>query len=265
MARDRPEFERIVYAAGSPPFVATQRDALPTNRVLIEQWFGDRLRITESILDVHHALHCQHWWALRQYPVRSASDSVALASAHKNQYALFSALELLRVGLNGSARPIYRYIFESQCIAKFSRVRTAHPLGDRWVAGKRISLRRAVFDHLSTALKSPLLQFWTLLNQTTHATVFALQDSPFAEDNRDAIEGDLAVLTLLLAFEFHMLASHTYAPALQAYVRQYDGRPVIAKLLTEGRRLHRAASSSHSAVARGVRRAFACDWSMEDN
>lgn len=260
MIRERSDPGRPVYEVNGPPFVVTSRRVAAHNRALIDDWFRPQIAGVESILDVHYALHAQHWWALRTYPLESASDCAALASAHMSQYALFSALELLRIGFAGGAGPLFRYVFESQCIAKFARTNPEAPLAVRWMRGEPVYFANGILKRIPARYEEHLSRFWTTLNQEAHATRDSLQASPYAEDNKTRIEADFAVFSMLLAFEFHMLANHTYQGELRQYVRQHEARREIARLLVRARQLHKEAAAVQSPAARNVVRAFAGQW-----
>ena len=217
----------------------------------------------EEMLDVQYAIVAAHIWTLGG--VVAEPDEIGMlqfAAVHKGMLALLSAVNLVRDGFFGSARPLLRYVFEIQVLAKFVSTSRDLALAQRWHRGETIYFANAVLKRIVKLDPEPLREFWTVLNQFAHATSRSLQISPLAEDHKDELQFDLAAITLLLDAGFHLLSSHTFTSQMRYYATFYDENGHLRELRARARQLRKEGAKHYADQGRALSRTFRATWGI---
>lgn len=156
---------------------------------------------------------------------RGEVSSVILNAFHSNLFHFWSALDLTSKGFFGSARPLFRLIYESLLISKFCSLHTDTTLFQRWSTGDpRLSISRDVLNKISTPDVPELRVFWSRLCGVTHFSIYSGQIELEAESTKKEIMSNYVVLYILLSMNSHLLRCHLLDRTVLYYLDYYgDG------------------------------------------
>lgn len=130
------------------------------------------------------------------YPDEFTRDIFTLA--YKNLISLYSCIYLMKKGILGSARIIFRNIYENLLIDKYFSISKDIINFNKLKNGDQLSIKN------KTSKES--IEFWDILNKYTHDTVYA-QDFDLYYD-KSAIENCNCFLSVLLEMNYHILNTH---------------------------------------------------------
>lgn len=106
-----------------------------------------------------------------------------MSGFYKSLLSIYSAYDLNIKGQYGSARILLRHAFEYLLLAKYCSLSKNYILIKKWENGEDIYLGREIIPHLTESLQKRFKNFWKLLCQFTHASVYSQQVQIDAEKN----------------------------------------------------------------------------------
>lgn len=214
----------IQYNSHAPRFSAMMREAEEVNRkTLFSHYEKTSVAIVDS-LDALHSLAAKHAWALSNWPdaVPHPANPVLFACFHKSLLSLHAAHELTLDGLYGIARPHLRHAFESLMIAKLCATDPDSEVFDKWIDGLDLYFTNGILKRIVYPSNVEFSDFWSLLCQWSHATVFAAQWTLDIETTPYESEINLALIGTLLNFEDHLLNQQILTPTVKYYTNRYN-------------------------------------------
>lgn len=149
-------------------------------------------------------------------------SEIILSLCYKNLISLISAVELIKKGFIGSAKIIFRNVYESLLIGKLIGVTEDKNYYAKWYNGEQFSMRREIFQKLENKISEESIEFWDILNKYTHSTIYSQR---FMLDiDSTELENCNTILTALVAMNHHLLnnfVSRYYDYYLNYYGGQY--------------------------------------------
>lgn len=163
-----------------------------------------------DVLDLQYALGDQAWgFIVNLWHGKPRVSSVLAKAFLSSLFHLWAALELNRQGLYGSARPLFRVVYEGLLVPKFCSVQDGTELYDRWARGDPyLSIRRDVLRRIQAPELRELPEFWSGLCSTTHFSIYAGQVSLQPASIQREIDGNYGLASMLIAMNTHLLTRH---------------------------------------------------------
>lgn len=124
---------------------------------------------------------------------------------YKNLISIFSSIKLLKDGFLGTAKIIFRNVYESLLTGKLIGITNDYKYYEKWKTGEQFSMKKDIFSKLINEPSKEILEFWDILNKYNHSTIYA-QDFEL-EINKNEIENCNVFIFALLDMNFHLLNS----------------------------------------------------------
>ncbi len=154
----------------------------------------------------------------------SPVNQVLTPSFHKALISLSSAFFLTRHGLWGPARPLIRHSFESLIIAKFCSIHSESDVFDRWVDGVNLYFTNSVLKKIATPSTELFKNFWSLMSDYTHSSVYASQPDLLIGDSLDEAELNFVFIEMMMECKYHLLISHIITSNMKYYQAAYSDK-----------------------------------------
>lgn len=255
------------YRPADVPVLSEQvQETLARNRTVVAAACGDDLLRVQRALDLQHGIASEFIWLLDTgFAPRYERERVAFWLFHKNLVAFTGALELIRLGLFGPARPLLRSIFEGQLLAKYCVLSGAEDLARRWREGRVIYVGKEVFRKIAEPDIRPLEEFWGLLSDYSHASILAHQRTLDVREPEHHGELTLTVvfLQMLVECNYHVLSTHLLTDSINYYARHYGRQYTIPQQRREARELMRSFRDRYAVEARLVVEIFKRRWILK--
>ena len=254
----------LAYGTGSGPFVEKARQLLDENESVVRKGYATHIERHEKILDGLHLILEQHVWTFTMQGERTAVEKVRFAVAHKNLVALFGILENVLKGLVGSARLMFRQVFEAQILAKYISIRNDEELAQRWCNMESLSVPQVVLAKLHESQSQALGRFWKQMHVYVHHTAGSQQFPLCARENIDLVGHDLTVMGMLLHTQHHFTVRHAFSRTERYYAEYYDDERKISETKKELLELLSQDRKLHGPDARAFIRVFRGSWKNRD-
>jgi hypothetical protein len=150
--------------------------------------------------------------------------------------------------LYGPACTLLRSIVESLVLAKFCAKAEDPTVLNKWRAGEYVHLVNEVLNRISRPSFADTRSVWADLNRFSHATIYAQQVSGRFADVSKEIRATLGITSVLLYWNYHLLARHFLTRSAIYYTGTYGD----SSAFKDARRHARA-------LALQTRRSFAKD------
>lgn len=136
---------------------------------------------------------------------------------------------------------LLRSVYEALMIAKFSSLRQRDNLISKWLAGETIYFSNAILKKIVAPNITELKALWEELCKASHATIYSYQVTMKFENIENEISANLAILSMLLCCNFHLINKHYVTNSMiylaKRYHRQegeFQRRRDSAKIATQG-------------------------------
>lgn len=140
------------------------------------------------------------------YVQKYESDKMLGIILINNMYSFYSSIILTQKGLAGSAKIIFRNIFESLIIGKYAALSQDTKFIKKWHNGEILSLKSNVFERVLKPYKdSSLAKLWETLCKFTHSTIYSQQ---MMEPNDEDIKYNYILIKVLLEMNYHLINSY---------------------------------------------------------
>lgn len=147
--------------------------------------------------------------------------TTAFGALYKNCISLYSIFELTMMGLYGSARIIFRNVFEYQILAKAVAITDDNSVLEKWSNGRTISLKRDVFSKIIHPKSESMKELWDIFNKFTHGTIYSQQVSLTYGDIKNEIEFNLCCILTLLITNYHITNTYVASQSVKYHTRYY--------------------------------------------
>ncbi|RAT97856.1 hypothetical protein [Brevibacillus sp. Leaf182] len=206
----------------SPPIEQIDKK-INTNLTEIQKNFSNEITVFETMFNIEYFIAIKHGAFLGRFVDEEEHTGLMWTAFGKNMISFYSAFDLTKRGLVGSARMLLRHILEFLIIAKFISISKNSILINKWHKGEDIWMNKDVFSKIKT--KSPEIEdFWKLLCQYAHGTIYSQQIELGWKENEREIRLNFIFLSMLMEMNYHLLNSHIINRSLEYYVSQFDER-----------------------------------------
>lgn len=217
----------IDYRRDSPPFVTLVESIEAGNMAIVDVEYGHDIQLLKLGMNHLYAIATQFAWLFNAPHIAAQNRATTLlfSALHKNLIALHTSLKLTRVGLYGPARSMLRHVYEALLIAKFCAVSHDTTLYERWKEGDVVYLTNGVLKKIRSPDIEAFSDFWGLLSNYSHATVYAQQISLNIKSTPNEVPLNLVYLRILLECQSHLLGRHLITPSMRYYNQRYRRGP----------------------------------------
>lgn len=122
---------------------------------------------------------------------------------YKNLISILSAILLIKNGYYGSARMIFRNVYENLLIGKMFAVTKDYSLYEKWELGNQLSIKKDIFMKINNETSKESRQFWDNLNKYNHGIIYS-QDF-ILEYDKLSIDDCNTYISVLLEMNYHLL------------------------------------------------------------
>lgn len=256
--------DSLTYRAAGPELLTLFERSTQKAENRIAETFGREVERIENSLNYQYELASHYTWLIHA-PIGariSQVNDILFPCFHKSMIGLTTALHLTRQGLWGAARPLIRHAFESLVIAKFCSVDNDSEVFDKWVDGIGIYFSNGVLKKIKHPNTDEFSQFWGLMSEYSHSTVYALQPDFDVDHYKKDIDLNFVFIEMMLECKYHLLISHIITSDMRYYQDRYkdNGR---AKELRQS--LAANYSEAKKGMAEGARRLikdYRCSWEI---
>jgi hypothetical protein len=250
---------------GDERFMALVEAIESENATAVDNEHRRDITLLRSGMDCLYAMVSQHTWVFNapSIAIQNKATTVLFSTLHKNLIALHTSLKLTRLGLYGPARSILRHVYESLLIAKFCSVSHDTSLYEKWKEGNSVYLSNGILKKICSPDIAPFSEFWGLLSDYSHATVYAQQVHLNVRSVPDEVPLNLVYLRILLDCLSHLVGSHLITPSMRYYTKRYRGGPDLLPALRA--ELQQILSESRSTLLeqpRAIIRNYRATWKL---
>jgi hypothetical protein len=219
----KPKLIEINYVRHGSPFVELVESIEKKNTRFIDDEHGLELAMIQSILNCMYAITSEFAWELinPQIAAHNKARTILFSTIHKNQIAIYTSLKLTRLGLYGPARSMLRHVFVALLTAKFCSVSDDASVFSKWKEGNTVFLSNGVLKKLQKPDTEPFKDFWGLLSEYSHATIYAQQVALNARSTEEDITLNFVFIRILIDCQYHLLSSHLITPSMKYYTLRY--------------------------------------------
>jgi hypothetical protein len=196
------------------------------NQNLSQEKFPERLSALKQCMDAQYQYAELFYGLLGKHNLTQHSDAEKpiVSAVVKNEIALYSALILTIEGLPGSGLALLRSVYEALMIAKFASLRQSDNLISKWSAGETIYFSNAILKKIVTPELTELRNFWGVLCQVSHSTIYSYQITTKFEEIENEISTNLAILAMLLGCNFHLINKHYVTDSMVYFAKAYHSQ-----------------------------------------
>ncbi len=253
------------YRGDERSFVALVEAIESENATAVDNEHRRDIALLRSGMDCLYAMVSQHTWVFNApgIAIQNKATTVLFSTLHKNLIALHTSLKLTRLGLYGPARSILRHVYESLLIAKFCSVSHDTSLYEKWKEGNSVYLSKGILKKIYSPDIAPFSEFWGLLSDYSHATVYAQQVHLNVRSVPDEVPLNLVYLRILLDCLSHLVGSHLITPSMRYYTKRYRRGPDLLPALRA--ELQQILSESRSTLLeqpRTIIRNYRATWKL---
>lgn len=193
------------------PILITMEEALNNLSNEIQNKQTKMFMLYDNIInDMHELIYLNY--ILKNYKRNELINDVAYL-VYKNLITINSAILLIKNGYLGSAKIIFRNIYENLLIGKMFAITRNYNIYELWLNGKQISIRNEVFFKIKNEFSNDSLEFWNNLNKYNHGTI---DSQKFQYEFSSKLIGDCDnYISVFLAMNYHLL--NRYVCGFRAY------------------------------------------------
>ena len=150
--------------------------------------------------------------------IKSKLAQISMAIIRKNIDYLYSTFLLTRQGMYGSARVIFRNIYESLIILKTVAIANDEQLLQKWINGEEISLRSSVFRKIEYPISEEMKVLWNDLCRFCHGTIYSIEQEKNYSEAKGNIEYNYVIIEMLVYMNFHVLNRYVFSEGMKAMI-----------------------------------------------
>lgn len=254
-----------MYAKDEPPLLEFISNFAQKVEVVLREEAGKDLILIKDILNTIYDISKHYMWLIWNPHFASLNPRypILFSTFHKNLFTFYSAYELTKKGLFGPARPLLRYSFESLMISKFCSLSKDENLFDRWEKGETIYFSNSILKKIVKPDVDVFKEFWKMMCQFSHATIYAQQVIMNWEENQGEILSNLVFLKILLECQYHLLTSHIVTSSMQYYAEVYSDIDQLKKKKSEIRELFKESKKSMLPIPKKIISSYKNTWTIK--
>ena len=255
----------INYQRGGAKFTSLVEKIQRRNVSVVKSEFSEEFRIFSEILDTMYSIVSEFAWAIKNPHIAdlNAANTVLFSAVHKNFIALHASLKLTSVGLYGPARSIFRHTYEALLIAKFCSVSADTLIYEKWKEGDIVRLANGVLKKIKHPDTEFLFEFWGLMSEYSHATIYSQQISLNIENKPNEVPLNFVYLSILLECLYHLINRHLITSSMIYYTRRYRrGADTLASLKKKMRMLLEESRAGLPVTPKKIIRSYCAEWQL---
>lgn len=235
-----------------------------TNLKTIGDNFEKDISLIERALDIQYQIASDFFWLIEAEPYAVISDvQRVLEPCFKNNLlALKSAEITTREGLYSFARPSLRMVFESLMIAKFCASNHETEIYDKWIDGKVVYFTNGVIKKILKPSSGQFSEFWSLISEYTHSSIYAMQPDNCIENVKDQINLNYLLVHMLSECNYHILNTHIFTKSLRYYQSRYGDPESLSMWRKELTGIYSSLRKSYNKPAKEFVRDFKSIWEV---
>lgn len=193
------------------------------NRCLTQEKFSEHISAIQECINAQHEYVKLFYGFLgkRHLTQHGDAETPIISAVVKNEIALYSSLVLTMDGLHGSGLALLRSVYEALIIAKFASLRQSDNLISKWIAGETIYFSNAILKKIISPELNELKILWESLCKVSHATIYSYQVLTNFEDIEKEILSNIAILSMLLGCNFHLINKHYVTNSMVYLAKTY--------------------------------------------
>lgn len=237
-----------------------------SNQKLIEAQFAEDLAWIEEGINLLYKIASYYVWLINapHIALQNKANIVLFSACHKNLVAFHSALKLTRIGLYGPARAILRHVLEALVIAKFSSVSHNPLVMERWKEGEVVYFGNAILKRIVKPDPEPFRDFWNLMSDYSHATIYSQQVGLNVENDPDQVPINLVFMRILMDCQYHVLVSHLITPSMNYAAKRYAKADVeVPPLKSRMNQILRESRATLLPWPRQIIKSYRSTWSLQ--
>ena len=198
------------------------------NKIVIEKKYEEDIQEIIEIFNLQYEYFHEHLIVshLECYLDLDHYSSFLATALRKNMFSFFTAIVSTQMGLVGSARILFRNIFEFLIIGKYAAISKNTEFVDKWEKGKEVSLKYEVFSKVKKPKSEEMKELWKTLCSYTHSTIYTQQTDFDAKNYFNDVKFNLVLLKILLEMNFHLMNTYYINKSLRYYTQESDIYPV---------------------------------------
>ena len=223
-----------VYHYKNPPFLDLISDWKEQSIQSISGEFSERVNLIATILNLDYKIAGFYMPMLLKpnMAYKNPRTAILISAYHRNLFAFLGSFEISKQGLFGPARSILRHIFESLVTAKFCSLSKDDKVYSQWKNGEAVYFGNGVLKMIVKPDTQSLNEYWKILSEFSHATIYAQQFSLSWEHVSPNTQFTWDIILALLECHYHLLISHLATPSVKYYT-EYSFRLINQKLVDE--------------------------------
>lgn len=196
------------------------------NRYLTQERFSELISAIQECMDAQYKYVELFYGFLGKRHLTQHSDAEApiVSAVVKNEIALYSSFILTMDGLHGSGLVLLRSVYEALMIAKFASLRQSDNLISKWIAGETIYFSHQILKKIVAPELAELKILWQSLCQVSHATIYSYQVTTKFEEIENEISANLAIVSMLLGCNFHLINKHYVTNSMVYFAKTYHSK-----------------------------------------
>jgi len=196
------------------------------NRYLSQEKFSERILAIQECMNAQDKYIELFYGFIGKHNLTQHSDAETpiISALIKNEIAIYSSLILTIDGLYGSGLVLLRSVYEALMIAKFSFLRQRDNLISKWIAGETIYLSKTILKKILVPDITELKALWENLCKPSHATIYSYQITMKFEEIENEISVNLAIISMLLCCNFHLINKHYVTNSMIDLVKRYHSQ-----------------------------------------
>ncbi|MDO8532350.1 MAG: hypothetical protein Q7T26_09360 [Dehalococcoidia bacterium] len=230
----------------------------------VEANLATDLQFVRVSLSAEYRVACYYLGILSKPDIAQPSpQSKMLFSAfHKNLFVFYSSLLLTTRGFYGPARSLLRHVYESLIVAKFCALASDPSVYSHWEQGETVYFTNSVLKKIAAPDKTVFDEFWKLMCQFSHPTIYAQQISIGWETDKDDIRLNFVLLRALIECHYHLLNSYLITPSMRHVVERYSDDEELRRLKALIRALFRESRASLLPQPRRLISSYKRTWKL---
>lgn len=233
------------------------------NNELISETNPELISIIKEFFDVQQRIYRTHFsLIINNHTAPLHSTTITMAGYLKGMYSLFSGMELTLNGYYGSARIIFRHVFEFLIISKYSSLTQDERFIKHWEKGGNIGIGKQVLKKIKNKNIDCVNSFWEELCMFNHATSYSQQIGVRNEDIKEQTPGNMAIIIILLNCNYHLLTQHVLHKKVKYYGNEYFGDTIFETKI-DAKEIRENTRSFLTPLSQKIIRAYSAKWKIE--
>lgn len=202
-------------------FVTQFHQNVNKNNEMCDQEFAWDIHLIELNLNMQYDIFSHYFITLIKDPYAHGEKytEMIFSAIFKNLLSLISALDLTRKGQCGSARMIFRNVYENLIISKYIALQKDYVLLKKWEDGEDISIAKEIFRKIKYPNSEELKEFWKILCCYIHGTVYSQSIYMKFDQLKEDMDLNFVFIQMLLCMNYHVMNSYALNQSLKYYTK----------------------------------------------